>query len=226
MQRRVLLAGLVAAVAQAAGPSLAEAAGYTVSLTRAFPFLQLYYELAPRKRDKFHLSYFVTHNRRFAPEMKGVIIAADGRRTPLAVGRDAHIDQLPSLAELRSNAMVVFDAPPTDRVGLLVNIEPDVAVSAHMDAGGLAAAIGQVLADEANAMGILSFAVPKITTALFVGGGSGQAELASGRSVGLPLTRDRFWGVAPYYEPTSLGGVRSITLAHAPSRIFLVQGPR
>ncbi|HLK23132.1 MAG TPA: hypothetical protein VKT30_00585 [Caulobacteraceae bacterium] len=226
MQRRVLLAGLAAFVGQAAVPWPARAAGRTVSLTRAFPFLQSYYELAPRKRDKFHLVYFATLNRRFAPDLKAVVVTADGKRTPLAVGRDAHVDSLPSLAELRSDALMEFGASADDRVGLLVNIEPNVAVGPRMDSAGLKAALAQVQSNEMNAIGLLSFAVPKITSALFAGAGSAQAELDGGRTVALPVTRDRYWGVAPYYEPASLSGVRAITFARPPSHVFLVQHPR
>ncbi len=206
-------------------PAAATAATSSVPLSKAFAFLDAYDGIAPGKRDRFHMAYYAVRNRRFAPDLKATIV--DGaKRTPLVLGRDARVAQLPSLAALKSNATVEFDAAPTDKVGLALALEPNVPGAAHLDARALAAAIAQAEAAVASIAGVLSFAAPKIQVAIFPGAGSGQAELDGGHAAPLPIDNNRFWGAAPYYEPGLLAGARSITLARAPSRILLGQHPK
>jgi hypothetical protein len=226
LERRALLAGLAAAGATAALPSSVSATPQSVPLGKAFEFLDSYYGISPAKRDRFHLAYYAVRNRKFAPDLKATIVAADGGRTPLALARDAHVDQLPTLAGLKSSATLQFDAAPSDKVGLALALEPTMPIAARLDARGLAAAIVQAEAGVTSLAGLLSFAAPKITVAMFPGAGSGQVELDNGYAAPLPVTENPFWGQVPYYDPAQLAGARIIVLARAPSRILLDQHPK
>jgi len=225
LDRRALLAALVAAGATTTVPVAASAAASSVPLSKAFAFLDAYYGIAAGRRDRFHMAYYAVRNRRFAPDLKGTIVAG-GKRTPLILGRDARVEQLPSLAALKSNATIEFDAAPTDKVGLALALEPNVPSAAHLDARALAAAIAEAEAAVASIAGVLSFAAPKIQVAMFPGANSGQAELDGGRAAPLPVTDNRFWGSAPYFDPSALAGAHAIVLARAPSRILLGQHPK
>ena len=215
---------LAFSAAGVAAPATAEV--QSVTLTQAFAFLQNYYGVAPGKRDRFHLAYYAVLNRRFAPDLKATIVTADGKRTQVVLGRDARVEALPSLAELRSAATLEFDAPSGAKAGFALALEPNVPVGAKLDAKALAASIAQVEADVVSMAGMLSFVAPKITCALFPGAGAGQAELDNGRMAALPTDNNRFWGAAPYYEPATLAGAHTIDLAKAPSRILLAQHPK
>jgi hypothetical protein len=218
------MGGLVAA-GVSGFPTLAAATVQTAKLTQAFAYLDSYLSLAPAKRDRFHLVYYAVRDRKFAPDLKATVIGADGKRAPLVLEHDARVVQLPSLALLRSGSLE-FDAAPSDKVGLALVLEPMMAPSTHLDARGLAASIAQAAAAVASIAGVLSFAAPKIVAALFPGAPSGEAALDNGHSQPLPIGANRFWGALPYYEPDSMAGARSLTLARAPSRILLSGHPK
>jgi hypothetical protein len=224
LDRRALLGGLLAAGAINL-PSPAWAATQSVKLSQAFAYLSDYLSMAPGKRDRFHMAYYAMRDRKFAPDLKAVVVSADGKRTPLVIERDARVAQLPSLAELRTCTLEA-DAAPGEKVGLALELEPDLPVGTHIDAIALAAAIAQCEAAVASIAGVLSFAAPKIVAALFPGALSGQALLDNGRSQTLPFTNNRFYGPLPYFEPGSLPGARTIALAHAPSRILMNGHPK
>jgi hypothetical protein len=224
LDRRTLLSGLLAAGAINL-PSPAWAAAQSVKLSQAFRYLTDYLAISPGKRDRFHLAYYAVRDRKFDPDLRAVVVSADGKRSPLALERDAKVAQLPTLAQLQSSSLEI-DADPSEKVGLALLLEPSMPASAHLDAAALAAAIAQAEAAVASIAGVLSFAAPKIGSALFPGAASGQALLDNGRAAPLPTTNDRFWGQLPYYEPASLAGARTLALARTPSRILLSGHPK
>jgi hypothetical protein len=218
-----MLGGLIAA-ATVLPAGAAWAAAQSVKLTQAFRYLEDYLALPPAKRDRFHLAYYAVRDRKFAPDLKAVVVSADGKRAPLVVERDAKVAQLPNLAQLRSGALE-FDAAPDEKVGLALQLEPNMPVATRIDAAALSASIAQCEAAVASIAGVMSFAAPKIVSALFPGAASGQALLDNGRAQPLPITNNRFYGALPYFEPASLAGARTIVLARAPSRILLSGHP-
>jgi hypothetical protein len=224
LDRRVLLGGLLAAGAINL-PSPAWAATQSVKLTQAFAFLGDYLSMAPGKRDRFHMAYYAVRDRKLAPDLKGMVIGADGKRSPLVIDRDARVALLPSLAQLRSSTLE-FDSTPGEKVGLKLELEPNLPLGTHIDAVALAAAIAQCEAAVASIAGVLSFAAPKIVSALFPGAASAQALLDNGHAQPLPTTTNRFYGLLPYFEPASLAGARTLALARAPSRILMSEHPK
>lgn len=219
-----MLGGLFAAAAILPARA-AWAAPQSVKLTQAFRYLEDYLSLPPGKRDRFHLAYYAVRDRRFAPDLRAVVVSADGKRTPLALERDAKVAQLPTLAQLRSSTLEI-DAAPDEKVGLALQLEPNMPIATHVDAFVLSASIAQCEAAVASLAGVMSFAAPKIVSALFPGAVSGQALLGDGRAQPLPVTNNRFYGALPYFEPASLAGARSLTLTRAPSRILLSGHPK
>ncbi|HLI65459.1 MAG TPA: hypothetical protein VKU90_03760 [Caulobacteraceae bacterium] len=224
MDRRTLLGGLMAAGAITL-PSAVWAATQSVKLSQAFAYLSDYLSMTPAKRDRFHMAFYAVRDRKFAPDLKAVVVGPDGKRTPLVLDRSAKVVQLPNLAQLRSSTLEA-DAAPGEKVGLALELEPNLPVGERFDAIALAASIAQCEAAVASIAGVLSFAAPKIVAALFPGAGSGQALLENGRAQALPTTNNRFYGPAPYFEPGSIAGARTIVLAHTPSRVLMSGHPK
>jgi hypothetical protein len=206
-------------------PSLARATTQSVGLTKAFAYLDSYMSLPAAKRDRFHMAYYGFRDRKFAPDLKATIVASNGKRSPLVLDRDARVAQLPSLVELRTSSLE-FDVAPNEKVGLSLELEPNLAPSTHIDAKALAASIAQTEAAVASIAGVLSFAAPKIVGALFPGAGTGQVLLDNGQTQPLPNIVNRFWGALPYFEPQSLANAHTLVLARAPSRILLSGHPK
>ncbi len=128
-----MLGGLVAAGAITLPARAVWAATQSVKLTQAFAYLQDYLTLAPGKRDRFHMAYYAVRDRKFAPDLKAVMVGADGKRTPLVLERDARVAQLPSMAKLRSRATSLeADAAPGEEVGLALQLEPNLSVATHI----------------------------------------------------------------------------------------------
>jgi hypothetical protein len=224
LDRRTLLGGLLAAGAITL-PSVAWADTKSLKLGQAFAYLTNYYSMSPGKRDRFRLAYYAVRDRKFAPDLKAVVVSADGKRSPLVLERDARVAQLPSLAQLQSSTLEI-DVSPAAKVGLALVLEANMPASTHLDAAALAASIAQAEAGVASIAGVLSFAAPKIVSALFPEAASGQALLDGGRAAPLPTTTNWLWGQMPYYEPSSLAGARTLAFARAPSRILLSDQPK
>jgi len=74
--------------------------------------------------------------------------------------------------------------------------------------------------------GVLAFAAPKLTCAYMVGAHSGQAVLANGKSVGLPLRTGQYFAGVPYFDSAAMPDARAVVLDRAPMRVLLGGKPR
>jgi hypothetical protein len=103
---------------------------------------------------------------------------------------------------------------PGTKLGLTVSLEPLVAPAADLDAAELAAAIAQAGPGMKKIAGVLGLALPMPKAVLFVGAASGEAVLADGKRVPLPLVKG-----APAYDPAVIPGARRIRLASVPRKL-------
>ena len=215
MDRRGLILGLGAAgLGVGLVPGLASAADKApVKLAKAFPFLDRYLALPAGQRDRFVLAYTFRLNGKLSGELKGAIIAADGRRTRFLVGPDGRPTRLPTLIELQS-AMLALEIPADAKIGVQLDLEPSLAPAREMNPRDLAAAIVQANAGMAQAAGMLSFATPRLTAVGFPGAPSGDAILADGRREALPSAKG-----APFYAPARLTGAQRLVFARPPARL-------
>lgn len=211
MDRRGLILGLAAA-GLAPGVALA-AEKPPVKLAKVFPYLDKYMALPPAQRDRFRLAYTFRINGQTAGALRGAIIQADGRRSPFVVGPDGRPGRLPSAAELQT-AMLALDVPAEAKMGVKLDLEPSLTPAREMNPRDLAAAIAQANAGMSQAVGLMSFAVPKLVAVGFPGCGSGDAILADGRKAGLPSAEG-----APYYAPARLAGAQRLVFARTPATL-------
>jgi hypothetical protein len=219
MRRRSLLLALAAA---AAAPTAALADAQRIPLVKAFNLLDVYLGLPPAERTRFYLAYRALKDKRPDPAARATIVAASGARTPVALDGGGLVLRLPTLAELKSAAMLEFDDPAL-KLGL--ELRPTIAPSTRVDVAALVLAMAQVNAAVAKIAGPLAMVAPKLTCAYFPDSGGGSALLADGRTTPLPVTPAPLIGPVPYFD-SAVAGARTVLLARAPSRILLGAHPK
>jgi hypothetical protein len=224
LDRRSLIGGITASMLAA---TAARAAGRPpAKADTLYPYLKMYLEAPPEQRTHFVLAYYVMRDRKPAPDVKAFLVGADGRRRPITISGDGRIETLPSLADLHANIQVEVDAPTSDKVGTTLEILATAPPAARMDTHTLALAMLQANAAIAAHAGVLAFAAPKLTCAYMIGTHSGQAVLANGRSVALPLRTGAYFAGTPYFDSVAMPDARTVVLDKVPLRVLLGGHPR
>jgi hypothetical protein len=224
LDRRSLIGGI--AVSILAAPMAQAAARPPAKADTLYPYLKMYLEAPPDQRGRFVLAYYVTRERRPAPDVKAFLVGADGRRRPIAIGADGRIETLPSLAELHADIQIEVDAPTSDKVGTSLEILATVPAAQRLDTHALELAMQQANAAIAAHAGVLAFAAPKLTCAYMIGAHAGQAVLANGHGVALPLRTGQYFAGVPYFDSAAMPDARAVVLDRAPLRILLGGRPR
>jgi hypothetical protein len=207
-------------------PTLAWAGAVkSVSLDKAFPYLQAFLTYPADKRTRFYIAFVARRGMKPAPDFRAMIVGPGAQRTPLALGPDGRVMRLPTLAELRGGATLDCDAAAGD-VKLALELRPAAAAATHVDPADLDLSLAQANAAAATIAGVLSFAVPKLDTVYFPGAGGGQAVFAGGRAAPLPTTVSPTAGQIPYFESDRSAGARDVVLAKAPSRMLIGPHPK
>ena len=105
-----------------------------------------------------------------------------------------------------------IDVEPGTKVGVSMSVEPLLAPARDMAARELTAALSQASTGVRKALGVL--AMPKLEVIQFHGVTAGEAELADGRRMALPVVK----GLVTY-DPAKLAGAKTLRFARAPSRL-------
>ncbi len=224
MDRRHLIGGI--AVSILAAPMARAAGRPPAKADTLYPYLKMYLEAPPDQRNHFVLAYYVMRDRKPAPDVKAFLLGANGAKRPIAIAGDGRVGTLPSLAELHTNIQVEIDTPASDKIATNVEILATAAPAARMDTQTLLQAMQQANAAIAAHAGVLAFAAPKLTCAYMIGAHSGQAELANGHNVGLPLRSGQYFAGVPYFDSVAMPDARAVTLDKAPLRVLLGGRPR
>jgi hypothetical protein len=192
-----------------AGP--AAAAGKQVEAAKVFPRLDAYLKLPPAERSRFTIAYYLHVGPQ--PLTAPMFLVEGERRTPVPLRADGKVMRLPTLAQL-DKATVEVGVDAATRISNTIGLEPLVAPAADLDARELAAAVAQAGPGMKKIAGVFAMALPTPKAVMFVGAPSGEAELADGRRVPLPLVK----GV-PAYDPAVLPNARRIRLAKVPTKL-------
>lgn len=218
--RRTTLLALAALVpAGLAGAAHAETK--TVEAGKMFPYLDLYLGLPAAQRSRFGPAYSLRHDGQPARDVRLVLLAPGGARTPLPVGPDGRILRIPTLTELAARSKVELTKPDGVKVSLMLDFLARVAPAASLDAADLTGAINQCDAAIKAKAGLLGFAAPKIRRVILHGAGSGTAINAQGAGRALPLMDGH-----PAFDPEQMPGTLTVKLARAPSAILLSGRPK
>lgn len=207
--RRRLGALVLAAALSAALP--AAAANKQVDAGKVFVQLDKYWALPPAERAHFTVAYYLRQGGQ--PLSVPIWLIAGGQRIPVPLNANGRVERLPTRAEL-PGAKLEFGVDGAIKLSANLTAEPLVAPAADLDAPYLAAAIGEVGRGMKKMAGLLAIAVPTPKAVLFEGSPSGEAELADGRRVPLPLVKG-----APAYDPAQVPNARRIHLSKVPTRL-------
>lgn len=222
MSRRAFIIGL-AALGLASGAGAAPPKGEPPPPANGalaasfFPYLDVYLQLAPRDRSLFAPEYFVHAANRAGPPPH-LTLVHDGRRTPVPLDAEGRVLSVPDLADLKAGAVVEVAPKPREATAHL-EMRALAPPAQTMDAGQIAEAIAQVDHAVHHSAGLMSFAVPHFTRAVFVGAGMGRAVFADGRQAPLPPGRN-----GPSYDPAQMRNVRALVFDRTPARVYIVAG--
>jgi len=221
--RGIIIAG---GVALAAGSAAAQTAVDvdTLPASKVFPYLDVYLGMPPAERDHFRLDYGVVGNG--PPGNVHLTLKRPSGDVALPVAADGRIQVEPTLADLKS-AQVVLTTPKGSHYGISLRIVASSPPAETMEVAPLKIGIDQARAGVRKAAGLLAMAVPDFQTVCFVGSGTGQVQLADGKTValkiGAPKSNPKF--LNPCLTPADLPQARTVTLAHVPAAILIMQRP-
>ena len=189
----------------------------TVSLSKAFPNLQLFRnKIAADGQGQFALVYYWTLDGAPAASVPAWIDYRT-RRDPLPVAADGRVEHLPTPAEIAARPSIGLAAQPRARFDVRMELQSTLRPAISMDAAAVARSIAGAAGAIRRAAGPLGRIVPKIKKAIFMGAGAGQVAFADGRAQPLPSEED-----GPVYEPDRMPGAVRLHFAHVPSRVRLV----
>lgn len=206
---RLLIAALL--LCGLSGTALADdKAARQVPVKKLLPYYDLYLSLPAQDRDGFELDYFLTSKGTDARPRLTYVNGAT--RTPVQTDRNGKILNLPDLAMLRQGKVEIpAGAPPG---GITLELEPVLTLARTIPASQAANPV-QDYAKAIGRAGPLSLVAPKLPGLTFKGVASGQAVLADGRKVALPVE-----GGNPIFRPghASMRGAVSLEFPNVPSK--------
>jgi hypothetical protein len=208
--RFVRACALAAGLAVLAGQPAA-AASKVIDAAKLYNHYDAYLKLPPAERSHFTMAYYL----HVGPQpLTAAVWLLDGpTKTPIPLRADGKVLKFPTAAQLGA-AKVQVDVDETMKIGNTIGLEPLVAPAAELDARELAAAVAQAAPGMKKIAGVMALALPTPKMVLFVGVPSGEAELADGRRVPLPLVK----GV-PAYDPAAIPNAKRIRLPKAPQKL-------
>ncbi len=214
---------LIAAMSVAFWPGLARAGVQRLPLSEAFVMLDSYLALPPAERDRFSFAYRLMRSKKPAPGARAAFVDKAGARTPVALSPDGTVQNLPTLAQLKSKAVFELDGDDYQFV-----LEPLAAIApdTRIDVSNLAASLAQLNAAVAKFARDEGAETAQLTTAYFPGVVAGAAVFADGSSKPLSVFDFKALGPTPYFEPRKAPGAIAVTLDKPPSRIVLAGPPR
>lgn len=199
-----------------AAPAAPAASDRAVPIGQLFPFLDRYYRIRPADRSLFRLGYRIrSGSGPFAGRMW--LLDPANTRTPLEVGPQGQIRRLPTAEMLSTRGWrVTTDAPQGTRFNVNMEVQPTLQPAAEMSAPVLAQTVAQTNRAIRGAAGLARFAVPTMTRVVFTGVRGGEAVLADGRVVALPVADG-----GPNFTPATLPTARTLRFPSAPERVTI-----
>jgi hypothetical protein len=199
-----------------AGPAAAAVgerveASKQVDAAKLFTHYDAYLKLPMAERTHFTMAFYLRIGP--APLTAPVWLVEGDRKIPLPLRADGRVERLPTLAQLGADKVEIGVDSGT-KLGLVIGLEPLEAPAVDLDAHELASAVAQAGPGMKKIAGVLGFALPTPKAVLFIGAPAGEAELADGRRVALPLIRG-----APAYDPAAIPNARRIHLTKVPTKL-------
>ncbi len=214
------LAAPATAQTRPAAPAAPAASDRTIPIGELFPFLDRFYRIRPADRTLFRLAYRMRSGDRAFPGRLSLLDPA-GRRSAVELGPQGEVRRLPTAEMLATRGWrVTADVPQGTRFNVSMEVQPTIAPSTEMPAPVLAQTVAQTNRAIRGAAGLARFAVPTMTRVIFTGVRGGEAVLADGRVVALPVADG-----GPNFTPAALPTARTLRFASAPERITIGPAP-
>jgi len=202
---------LVAIVLALGLASPAAAANKQIDAGKLFTHYDAYLKLPPAERSHFVMAFYLKSN---GQPLTGPAFLVEGaQRTPIPLRADGKVLKLPALAQLGA-AKVDLGVEEGAKINEALGLEPVVAPATDLNARELAAAIAQAGPGMKKIAGIMALALPTPKAVLFVGAPSGEAELADGKRVPLPIVKG-----SPAYDPAAIPNAKRIHLPSVPRKL-------
>jgi hypothetical protein len=109
LQRNLLLCTILALTSSTAAAETGERERL-VDAGKVFVMLDEFYALSPVERARLTLSYTLLHDGRPAVNAR-MCLVVNGRRTPVPIGPDGHVERLPTASDMAAHAQVAVDKP-------------------------------------------------------------------------------------------------------------------
>lgn len=205
--------------AAAAGPAEAGQA-LTRSTLRAFPFLDLFYKLAPARRSRFSVAYrwraIAPDGDSWTPAQVALVFAGEVR--PIASSPLGWLERAPTAEELARRPPVRLAGPVGWRFGMILAPQLSVPAGSRVDAADVLAAADQ-FEQGTHAAGPLTVVIPHFRRVLFVGAAGGRLVDGRGRSTPIaPVGGELFASLA------ALRTAVSVRFDTPPERVLLLPG--
>jgi len=216
-QRRAALAGLIAlATVMATAPSVAFAeGGKLVPATKVFPYLEAFLKVPAAERARIRVSYSLRRDGKPPVGVKAALVEVGGARTPLPIDpATGRFERLPTLAQLQAKIQVAFDAPPSTKFGIVMDLDPALKPATDYEARELIATVTESNAAIRKAAGAMALMAPTMTGIAFAKAETGVAVFPNGNVQPLPVID----GMA-YYRPEQFKGAVRVRLGKTPASV-------
>ncbi|ESQ76867.1 hypothetical protein [Asticcacaulis sp. AC402] len=191
-----------------------------IAAEKLFPFLETYYGIPANQRDQFSIAYFYQFDSLDKKRVSLVLKGPSGDK-PLSIAASGRVSPLPTAADLKAKREIAFTAPKDGKMGIDIQLIPNLAPDVSMDAVPLAMAVKQARDGAKKAAGLFSLAVPDYKAVCFEGAKSGTLATKSGKILTLKLQTSGK-APAPCFFPADAADATRITLDRTPTAMFIV----
>lgn len=189
--------------------------------SEAFPGLKGFLNLPAADRSQLAI-YYAVRIKHADPAAVKISMTYNGQTMPLRIAPDGRISPMPTREQLNGGARVTVSGPAGGTYAMKLHVYSPQPDGKTYDAAALNTGIKQGNAAMGKIAGALAMMVPKLDRVYFVGGGTGEAELANGQKKALPhtTTSGEYPAGTPYYVPSQMNGAvrlhfsNTVSLAH------------
>ncbi len=201
---------------QAVGTKAKQAQARSIEVKKVFGFYDIYLGLPVSDRDGFAMAYQLRSRdgANVRPQMSYILAHV---RTPIEVAANGRIITMPDLNMYRSGRVEIAAGQPSGSITM--NIEPIMALSRTIAVSGAQNSINDYASAVRRAGPLAAFA-PKLNGITFKGVASGEAVLADGRRVALPIGNG---GVVFRPSVPGVRGATTLTFPNVPSAAEFAQ---
>ena len=215
LKRRTALAAMIALAAVCAAPLSLADTGKVVPAAKVFPYLEAFLKVPAAERARLKVSYSLRRDDKPPVGVKAALLEAGGARTPLSIdSATGRFERLPTLTQLQAKVQVAFDAPPSTKFGIVMDLDPALKPAMDYETRELIATVTESNAAIRKAAGPMAMMAPTMTGIAFAKAETGAVLFPNGSMQPLPVIEGM-----PYYRPEQFKGATKVRLGKMPASI-------